>query len=299
MIERLLVPLDGSPQAEDALAGAAHLAKRCDADIVLVRVTPPGASEFFAGPEHHTSTLEEHTYLDQMASKLSQDGVRVHAKLSLASPAEGIARQAELEHVDLILMTTHERTGLEVLLHSSVTWQVLTQTPAPILAWKRDEAAADQSPLPRFMRDAAAPLLVPLDGSLPAERALPFAEELAHLFGNPLVLVRAAELVYYPGMEGNPQMVDEVSTWRLAEAHSYLQHKRLELVHAGFQVEIDSAQGSVAPLIEAWVQQYQVGLVVMASHGRGWLGRLVLGSVAKQVLSHVNVPMLLVRRPLV
>lgn len=98
-------------------------------------------------------------------------------------------------------------------------------------------------------------------------------------------------------MEENPQTVDEVSTWRLAEAHSYLQHKRLELVQKGFQVEIDSTHGAVAPLIEAWIQQYRARLVVMASHGRGWLGRMVLGSVARTVLSHAVVPVLLIRRP--
>lgn len=133
--------------------------------------------------------------MDTIAHQLSEEGVPVHTTLSLTSPAEGIANQAELEHIDLIVMTTHGRTGLASLLHPSVTWQVLTKTFAPLLAWRGSDCPAHSPSFPLFMSDAAAPILVPLDGSLPAESALPYAEALAHLFGNPLVLVRATELV--------------------------------------------------------------------------------------------------------
>lgn len=55
----------------------------------------------------------------------------MNVELALASPAEGIARQATLEQVELIVMTTHGRRGLEALLHPSVTWHVLQETSTP------------------------------------------------------------------------------------------------------------------------------------------------------------------------
>lgn len=296
MLKRVLVPLDGSPLAETALAAATLLAKRCDAELILVRVDSGEARDSSTAPQRLVSHTEVEGYLDNIVYRLSEEGIPVQARLSLASPAEGIASQAALEQVDMVIMTTHGRTGLEALLHPSITWQVLTHTPAPILAWKSDEQEAAQQSLTRFMTDPTAPILIPLDGSLQAESALLLAQELARLFGNALVLVRAVEPVYYIGREASPETGNLVDKWRLAEAQSYLQHQRLELVCAGFQVEIATEQGPVTSLIKGWIQEYRAGLVVIASHGRGWLGRTMLGSVARSLLSHVTVPLLLIRR---
>jgi nucleotide-binding universal stress UspA family protein len=99
-------------------------------------------------------------------------------------------------------MATHGRQGLDALFHPSVTWGVLRHSQAPILTWK-DPQTEGQSPdgswMPRFVQDASAPLLVPLDGSLLAEQALPVAAEFAQCLGNPLLLVRAAEQPFIAG----------------------------------------------------------------------------------------------------
>lgn len=74
MIKRLLGPLDSSAQAEEAHVGPALLARRCEAEVVLVRVTPQGAMEFFGGEEYHTSSAKERAYVDQRADRLCQEG---------------------------------------------------------------------------------------------------------------------------------------------------------------------------------------------------------------------------------
>lgn len=297
MITRLLVPLDGSPLAEIALDAVALLAKRFDAEVILVRMTPEPSSAVPAQPHPSPSAAEAHAYLEQVAHWLRGEGGVTRTAVRTLPPAQGIVSLAQLEQVDLIVMTTHGRKGLDAFLHPSITWQVLAHTQAPVLACKCMEGAEPcQIQVPRFMRDRAVPLLVTLDGSLQAEQALPLAQEFAHTFGNPLLLARAAEPLTYLGMETHPHLVDDVIQWNLKEAHSYLQGKRLELMAAGFRVETVSDYGPAATLITTWVQQYHAGLVVLASHGRGWLGRVMLGSVARSVLAQVQEPVLLIRQ---
>jgi nucleotide-binding universal stress UspA family protein len=125
---------------------------------------------------------------------------------------------------------------------------------------------------------------------------LPLAKELAQRLGNPLLLIRAAE---QPSLAGTsidyPTVLARAQEWSLAQAISYLERKRLELSSTRLRVDIDSHLGDAPTVIEASVQEHQAGLVVIASHGRGGLGRLLLGSVAKRLLSSLNVPTLLVR----
>ena len=296
MMKRILVPLDGSPLAEMALDAAALLARRFAAEIVLVRVIPAEVSGAFSKTIHSRPTTEAQAYLDRVAHWLREEEVAVSTAVLSGAPAAGITQEAVLGHVDLMVMTTHGRKGLEALLHPSITWQVLTQTEAPLLVCQCGEG---EEPglmhLPRFMTDPLAPIVIPLDGSLQAESALPLAEVLARTFGNPLVLVRAVEPVYFFGMEANPQTVDEVMQTALAEAQRYLLCQQDALSRAGFLVLLALGEAEAAHWIETCVREWQAGLVVMASHGRSGMDRLVLGSVARRVLSHVQAPLLLVR----
>jgi nucleotide-binding universal stress UspA family protein len=119
---------------------------------------------------------------------------------------------------------------------------------------------------------------------------------LAQRLGNPLVLVRAAEQPYIAGSAIDyPAVLAQAQEWSLAEATSYLERKRLELSSTGLLVDIDRQLGDAATIVEACAQDQQAGLVVMASHGRSGLGRLLLGSVARRLLGCLEVPIVLVR----
>ncbi len=241
---------------------------------------------------------EAEGYLDGVARLLKNQGIAVRTAIPYDSPALGIADQAEFRHVDLIVMSPHARKWPDSLLHRSVTMGVLEHTSAPILALKAAEEDADmgQSQLPRFMTHPDAPIIVPLDGSLLAESALPLAEGLAKTFGNPLLLVRAIE---HPRVASvtfeDPAVLAKVEEWTIEETRSYLRRKQEEVASRGVRVTIESSTGSPAWFIEECIQAHQAGLVVMASHGRSGLGRFLVGSVAQHVLRESNAPVLLVR----
>jgi nucleotide-binding universal stress UspA family protein len=302
MLTSILVPLDGTPLAETALHPATVLAHRLDARmILLVRSIDTWPKEEPAPPDTFTALFSAEDYLAALARQVTASGVHVHLAVSVDTPAEGISTEAAYSQADLIVMATHGRTGLDALLHPSVTWGVLRHTGAPILTWRVTESEGqpvDSAFALRFLQGPTAPILVPLDGSLLAEQALPLAQEFAQRLGNPLVLVRAAEQPYIAGSAIDyPAVLARAQEWSLAEATSYLERKRLELSGSGLPVDIDSHLGDAASIIEAGVQDHQAGLVVMASHGRSGLGRLLLGSVARRLLSCLEVPIVLVRHP--
>ena len=152
--------------------------------------------------------------------------------------------------------------------------QVLAHTSAPILAWKPAETAdADdgRAALPRFMTGPTVPIVVPLDGSLLSESALPLAEGMAHCFGNPLLLVGVANIHTEPW--SYPYNVAEADRAVIQETQSHLKRKQQEIAGRGPGVEAESAIGAQATSIEDCVQRNHAGLVVMASHGRGSIGR--------------------------
>jgi nucleotide-binding universal stress UspA family protein len=310
MLHTILVPLDGTPLAETALEPATLLAKRFDAEVLLVHAITSDDMREFAPPETGKgSTLDSQTYLEAVARHLREEGVLARISLLPMDAAEGIVDEASFSGVDLIVMTPHTRRGLAALLHASVTWQVLQQGAAPILACKaskQEDAAASVKSMPRFLTDPHAPIVVPLDGSPFAESALPLAEELARMFGNSLVLVSAYEqpVPTFPvgtgigpiEMGGESLLVAQATRQAEEATRAYLASKQSELANAGMQAQTEVGMGPAAAFIEEMAKQHQAGLIVMASRGRGWLGRLVLGSVAEKVLRDVDMPVLLTRR---
>lgn len=287
MFKKILVPLDGSALAATALLPASTWARRDNAELILV------------GAASTSHVAEIGAYLAMMVNCLSAEGLTVRAMMPLGLPENEINEEAELARADLIVMTTHGRTGLDALLHPSVTWRVLAQTSAPILVsrYADEEQAESSAHQLRFMTDATAPILVPLDGSPEAERVLLLARQVAEEFGNPIALVRVGEpLLLAEGAGAQDLMPGGSVGWWMDQAERYLWAKQEELLRAGLRVRTIMALGTPARVILSLAREYQAGLIIMASRGRGWLGRLVLGSVTRSVVGQSDIPILVVRR---
>jgi nucleotide-binding universal stress UspA family protein len=134
-------------------------------------------------------------------------------------------------------------------------------------------------------------ILVPLDGSVLAEAALQPASDLARDYQAKLVLIRAAAAHTLPLADATAAQVDAVCA-----AEEYLAGTRARLTRAGLaDVEAAVWYGPPAEAIVEAAHYRAADLVVMSSHGRTGLGRLVLGSVAETVLRSTETPILLVR----
>jgi nucleotide-binding universal stress UspA family protein len=147
MIKNILVGLDGSHFAEQILSYTAELAAQLDCRVILLEVTiPPGAAvEPLTGYFRSTSLEkilrqedEAEAYLKQIARKLRKTGLKVSTLTVPGDPGETILRTAEEKKVDLIVLSTHGRSGLRRLVFGSVAEHVLKHSTLPILLRKPD-----------------------------------------------------------------------------------------------------------------------------------------------------------------
>lgn len=154
-------------------------------------------------------------------------------------------------------------------------------------------------------------VIVPLDGSKLAERAVPYAVAFANTFQATLVLVRAYEgaaraaqvLAWSEARAGvggvvdpaSAQAVEEVTQAEAEEAARYLESVAARLTQQGVRVQTLVVDARPADAILASAQDEGTGLIVMSTHGRSGLSRLIMGSVAEDVLHRASVPVLLVR----
>jgi nucleotide-binding universal stress UspA family protein len=134
-------------------------------------------------------------------------------------------------------------------------------------------------------------ILVPLDGSALAEAALPRALEAVRESGARLLLLRAAEAHRLPGLDPTQAQIRVTS-----DAEDYLARIAERLRHAGLPGVETSVWYGPAPwaIVEA-ARVRHADLIVMTTHGRSGLGRLILGSVAESVVRGTRTPILLLR----
>ncbi|HEX8968922.1 MAG TPA: universal stress protein [Chloroflexota bacterium] len=276
MLNRILVPLDGSALAEQALAYAAELSRPTGATLLLVRAayahTLPGVDP----RERKAGAIDEaEEYLSATAAALGERGYACETLVPFGHSAECITEEARLHNADLVVMTTHGRSGPGRLVFGSVAESVVARSSVPVLVARAWLPPQRQPFLP------AQPLfVVPLDGSPFAEAALGPAISFADDFGAGLVLMRA-----------------EAETGPVDEALDYLTGVQAQLArqYPELSVLTDVRTADPAHAIHDGLLQTGASLVVMATHGRGGVVRSVTGSVAGQVLKTGTAPLMLVR----
>lgn len=140
-------------------------------------------------------------------------------------------------------------------------------------------------------------ILVPLDGSEVAEQVLPPVIELARCTGAEIVLLRVTDLRVYEYLMPAPEFGARVNEQARDEARQYLSRVSAELRALGLKVRTQMVHEStvVYSTILNTAKELGVDLIAMSTHGRSGLARMVLGSVADDVIRHAELPVFLVR----
>ena len=284
MVATILIPLDGSDLARHALPHATFLARAAHARLVLLHAYQPKAVDAEADPE--LDLIQEHA---DLVSGFRERGVHASTWLSYDAPGPAIVKTATDLDVDLIVMSTHGRGGVGQLVYGSVAEHVLRHSSAPVMLVTSKSRS-------RWVDEVPLTVVVPLDGTLHSEIALGPAGDLARALRASLLLVRAPKLPLDPGMPWRLQ--DGPEQQRLVDdARQYLERVAGPVRADGWQVETRVEAGPPADAIGRVADEPSSAIVVMATHGRGPLSRLLLGSVASETLRKVAVPVLLVRPP--
>jgi nucleotide-binding universal stress UspA family protein len=133
MYNTLLFPTDGSETARQAQEDALSLAQVHDASLYLLYVTD---TRFYStsGQEFEDETARGEQVLDEIAAVASSREIDVTTVISDGNPADEIVRYADEQDIDLIIMATHGRKGVDRFLHGSITETVLRTAEQPVLA---------------------------------------------------------------------------------------------------------------------------------------------------------------------
>lgn len=281
MFSTILVPLDGSDLARRALPYAASLAAATRARLILLHAYLP------MGTNADDTGLAAIVELGELATELRRQGINAATWLLYEAAGPAIGRAVADLHIDLIVMSTHGRGGVSRLVHGSVAEAVLRRVAVPVML-------VTAHCRPRWPEGSPFSIVVPLDGSAFAEEALGPARELAGPLQAELVLVHALE-------SGE----DREAPWQLPwsheerrlmdEARRSLEDVAAPLRGAGLAVDTRVEIGAASAVIARLANDRSAALVVMATHGRGALSRLVLESVTVETLQQLQAPLLLVR----
>jgi nucleotide-binding universal stress UspA family protein len=296
MFNSVLLPLDGSALSARAVPFARFVAHAAGARLIVVRAHLP-ADDLSLRLEYPDLSVAERADLERQAAEsefqstvdgLRQEGLDVESHFIEGGAADVIFDTAEAARVNLIVMSTHGRGGLGRWLYGSVADEVLRRVPVPILLVSAvcTRAWAEDTPLR---------VVVPLDGSDLAAEALGPARDFAVLLGGELLLLAVVEpTAVYP--YEHLEAVFDVNDSRAAEAAGYLDEVCADIRSTSMPpVSTRVVHGNAAEEICAVAREVGAGAIAMATHGRGGLARLVLGSVATRTLQQSSVPVLVYR----
>ena len=320
MFQRLLVPLDGSVLAEQAIPVAARLARASHGSLFFVRVIAPTRDAGAFEAEHTLgaapNAFERHfadanAYLHEVVHTYANElqDMDVEMDVEVGPVPSGIISAAYMDLVDLIVMSSHGETGLKHWMLRRVAQQTIRRSPVPVLIVNERGDVLPQPDETRPLR-----VLIPLDGSALAEAALaPMAQFVGTLaLPGQQVVLHLLGVVDVPSANGRMRSqthIDlEIQKQARDEAEAYLKlvAKRIQeeslrplqpLVTVSVIIGTDVA-GTIIHQAEQQTDAQNVegcDLIAMATHGRGGIQRLLVGSVTEHILGSTRLPLLVVR----
>lgn len=289
-VRAILFPTDGSTCAEFAHAHAAFLARQFDAELHILHIVEARMNTL--DDLSDLVEIEEQDILEQLHAPLPSttsgpDEARIHrAKRTDASAAEGVLTYAADEDIDLIVMGTHGRRGMDRLLMGSIAEEVVRLSPCPTLT-----VCGKKQPEPD--RDINR-ILVPMGLSEHTESLFAHARAIGATYGARLDLVHVIERAAFPSVYGvdAPSTDDAAVERRVRDA--------LEpYVEAAQDMDVDATitvlRGHPAAALLDMLDDAAIDLVTIATHGRTGLQRLVMGSVAEKVVRMAPCPVFTVK----
>jgi nucleotide-binding universal stress UspA family protein len=318
MFRSILVPLDGSDRAAQAIPVAARLARASGGSIFLARAaTIPTIYSTFSENSYMAEIEESEMrnasdYLEVMAHSSTLSGITVETSVLYGAAAPTLLAMATQYEADLIVMTSQGQTGVKRWLLGSVAQKMARQSPIPLLVLREGGA------LPVGARADSSPLraLVTLDGSVLARAALePAAQLIAALSVPAPAALHLLRVVKPPAIERQAGDSEEyrahLREQAMHKARLYLQSV-VEHLRAGYAGKLKlGLTWSVAfndDAAEAIIQAAEYGedaagagvygrcdVIAMATHGRAGFQHWALGSTTERVLGATRLPLLIAR----
>lgn len=297
MFNRILAPLDGSSLAESVLPHLISLAKAYRAQVILVQVLEEttGSAEGLVDPlQWEMIKTEAEAYLNDISTELKECGVKnVQTAFLEGEPAQRIVEFIRANEIDLVVLSSHGKTGLSRWNVSSVVRKVVqraNRSTMIVRAYRISERKETNQV--RYER-----IMVPLDGSQRAEYALTTALTLTRFHEAQLIIghvVGRPEIPrQLPLTDEDMQLIDQ-----LVERVKDISMGYLDQLHGRLSMEFDHklcVNDDVSATLHAMVEEAEADLVVLCAHGYSGKAKWPYGSVTTSFIEYGTTPLLMVQ----
>ncbi|WP_440991750.1 universal stress protein [Haloarchaeobius baliensis] len=281
MFDDILVPTDGSDCATAAVGYAEDVASRYDATVHVLNVLDSRLAE--NAPQQERSGSRAESVVDEVTEEVSAQSLDVERAVRTGVPYRVILEYAGENDIDLVVMGTHGRTGVERYLLGSVTEKILRRSDVPVLTVRDSDDGSVHYPFES--------VLVPTDGSDAATAAADVGLDVAGRYGAQVHVVSVVD-AFSMGVDVRSQLMTDSLEDAAQEAVDSIASRAGDSV-AG----VETAVGFGRPYkkLRRYIADNDVDLVVMGTHGRTGLERYLLGSVTEKIVRTSPVPVLTVR----
>ena len=286
MFERILAPLDGSPEAAHAVPLVARLARLMGGSVILLQTldTITEVTKYTAGslaPYTITSDTEgARAYLDGVATVIADEGAAVETETRTGNVGETIVEMAREKNADSIILTSHGRTGILERLLGGIAEHVSRDAPVPVLLLRAGE---EHTLIGADGDGRSVRALLPLDGTTEAESAL-----------IPALYLVAALSTPEPGTLHLAHVVTKGQDASAAESYLSALAERLQAATPeGLKLEVTWST-SAAKSVEDELIALADGYDLVALTKPEATGRRALGDTIEKLLGSVKLPLLIV-----
>ena len=286
-LKNILFAQDFSSGSDQALPYALDLADRTGAALHLVYADVLHGEPFDAGKESPAQREQIRELLEKNAADMPEQRVVRKVLRDVAVP-RALLRYAEEQAVDLIVMGTHGRRGIERVVAGSVAEEVVRHAACPVLTVRRQKTA------PPDRRVTS--ILVPIDFSSHSQEALRYARELATAYEASLTLLHVVEETLHPAFYGPAlQSIYDVVPDIEDQARAQLERVYGETAGTDVEAQFVARPGRAARAITSYAEEEGHDLIVMATHGRTGVEHFLIGSVAEKVVRRAPCPVFTVK----
>ena len=289
MFDQILFPTDGSDGAAVAVAHVFDVAAYHDATVHILNVADTTQESALQLQDETSDVLEQkgNEIVEEAATQAEDRGVDTVTAVVQGEPYREIIEYADTHEIDLVVMPTHGRRGLERFLLGSTTERVVRRADVPVLTIQPDDDARITHPYTN--------VLVPTDGSECANQALSLGVSIADTEGAALYLLSAISIPAL-GADSRPDIQMEILE---ESAHELLDEAEAFAEKAGVEATAKDVEygSSIHKAILTYIEEHDIDLVVVGTHGRTGFDRYVLGSVTDYLVRTSPIPVLTVRAP--
>ncbi|AEH39379.1 universal stress protein [Halopiger xanaduensis] len=286
MYDHILFPTDGSQGASVVFDHVLDVAANHGATVHVLNVADPG--QVFQPQRDVIDALKQEgeEFVRDAADRARQRGVETVTEVQKGEPYSAIVDYATSRDIDLVAMPTHGRQGLERFLLGSTTERVLRRSDVPVLTVRPDDGT---------LTYPYQTVLVPTDGSTCAREAVETAADVTTANGATLHLLTVVDIASL-GID----VRSDIQIAQLEEtADAILEEAAAVAETAGAEPATETVEygPSIHEAILSYIQDHDIDLIVVGTHGRTGFDRYVLGSVTEYLVRTSPIPVLAVREP--